>query len=66
MQKFITQYLFISVMYLFHSMIGKRMLASPEYFCETMMLIDLLFTGERRSLWKTRAINLMVSYKVHA
>lgn len=63
MQLFIAQYLFICFMCLFHRKIAQRMLASPEYFCETMFLIEALFSGTKAFLWKTRAVNLMVSYK---
>lgn len=62
MQLFICRYLFICFMYLFHSMVGKRMLACPMYFHETMSIIDMLFRGKRNYIWKVRAINLMNSY----
>lgn len=62
MQLFICRYLFICAMYLFHSIIGKRLWNSPSYFHETMALIDTLFTGKRKYLWKERVINLMSSY----
>lgn len=63
MQQFLAQYLFICTMYLFHGKIAQRMIASPEYFSETMFLIDALFSQTKAFLWKTRAINLMLSYK---
>ena len=63
MQQFIAQYIFICAMYLFHRKIAQRMIASPEYFNETMFLIDALFSGTKAFLWKTRAVNLMLSYK---
>lgn len=62
MQLFIAQQFFICAMYLFHSLIGKRMLRSFSYYMETMNLIDCLFSGKRNYQWKVRAINLMNSY----
>lgn len=62
MQLFIAQQVFACAMYLFHSIIGKRMLRSFSYYMETMDLIDCLFTGKRNYQWKVRAINLMDSY----
>ena len=63
MQLFIAQQFFVCAMYLFHSIIGKRMLRSFSYYMETMNLIDCLFTGKRNYQWKVRAINLRNSYK---
>lgn len=63
MQLFIARYLFICVMYLFHSIIGKRMLRSMEYYVQTMGLIHVLFPNkQQRAAWERKAHNLMVSY----
>ena len=63
MQLFIARQLFIFVMYFFHSIIGKRMLRSMEYYAETMHLISILFPNKKqRADWEQRAHNLMVSY----
>ena len=63
MQLFIAQQVFTCAMYLFHSIIGKRMLRSFSYYMDTLHLIDCLFTGKRNYQWKVRAINLRNSYK---
>lgn len=63
MQLFIARQLFIFVMYFFHSIIGKRMLRSMEYYAETMHLISVLFPNkQQRAAWEQRANNLMNSY----
>ena len=63
MQLFIARQLFIFVMYFFHSIIGKRMLRSMEYYAETMHLISILFPNKKqRADWERKAHNLMVSY----
>lgn len=62
MSRYLARFIFLCAMYLFHSIIGKRMLRSFSYYMETMNLIDCLFTGKRNYQWKVRAINLMNSY----
>ena len=63
MELFIARQLFICAMYLFHSIIGKRMLRSMEYYMETMHLISLLFPNKKqRAAWEQRSNNLMNSY----
>ena len=63
MQLFIARQLFIFVMYFFHSIIGKRMLRSMEYYAETMRLISILFPNKKqRADWESKAHSLMVSY----
>ena len=63
MQLFIARQLFICAMYLFHSIIGKRMVRSMEYYAETMRLISILFPNKKqRADWESKAHNLMVSY----
>lgn len=63
MQVFIARQLFICALYLFHSIIGKRMVRSMEYYMQTMHLISVLFPNKKqRAVWERKAHNLMVSY----
>ena len=63
MTRYIARIIFLCVLFLNKARIAKNMWDHPDYYVQTMLLIDSLWDKPQAFAWQTRANNLMLSYK---
>lgn len=63
MQRILARFIFLCALFVLKARIAKNMWERPDFYVETMLLIDYLWDKPQAFTWQTRANNLMLSYK---
>lgn len=63
MTRYLARFIFLCALFLMKARIAKNMWDRPDYYVQTMLLIDSLWDKPQAFAWQTRANNLMLSYK---